>query len=84
MKITLHQTQHKVADFDNIIKYLEEIKTPGVHLFCELYLTGYPLQDLCLQKSFIDAYQNTLKDLKTNSQLSLMVQWDLLYVQCLQ
>ncbi len=63
MKITLHQTQHRVADFDNIIKYLEEIQEPGVHLFSELFLTGYPLQDLCLQKSFIDAYQNSLKEL---------------------
>jgi NAD+ synthase (glutamine-hydrolysing) len=57
MQITLHQTHHTVADFDNIIKYLENITTPGLHLFPELYLTGYPLLDLCLQKSFIGRYQ---------------------------
>lgn len=64
MTITLHQIHHKVADFNNIIKYLEGIKEAGVHVFPELSLTGYPLQDLCLQKSFIDAYQNLLKSVE--------------------
>ncbi len=56
MNTTIHQTHHTVADFDNIFKYLETIKEEGLHLFPELFLTGYPLQDLCLQKSFIDTY----------------------------
>jgi NAD+ synthase (glutamine-hydrolysing) len=34
-----------------------------VHIYPELYLTGYPLQDLCLQKSFIDSYQKHLNEL---------------------
>lgn len=63
MNITLHQTKHQVADFDSIISYLQDIKESGVHLFPELFLTGYPLQDLCLQKSFIDNYQDMLKEL---------------------
>ena len=73
MKITLHQTQLKVADFNNIIGYLDSIKTDGLHLLPELFLTGYPLQDLCLQKSFIDSYQKVLKRLEKKSKTPLMI-----------
>jgi NAD+ synthase (glutamine-hydrolysing) len=55
--IHLHQTHHTVADFGAIFKTLtQELKAEGLHLFPELYLSGYPLQDLVLQRSFIDAY----------------------------
>lgn len=55
--IHLHQTHHTVADFAGIFKSLTELLTgEGLHLFPELYLTGYPLQDLVLQRSFIDRY----------------------------
>lgn len=55
--ITLHQTHHTLADFDAISDYLEKnLKGDSLHLFPELFLTGYPLQDLCLQRSFIDSY----------------------------
>lgn len=67
MKTIIHQTHHSVADFDNIFKYLEEVKANkeiGIHIFPELFLTGYPLQDLCLQKSFISAYQSFLTEIK--------------------
>jgi NAD+ synthase (glutamine-hydrolysing) len=67
MKIKCHQTHHTIADFDNIFKYLEDNvtnKDEGIHLFPELFLTGYPLQDLCLQKSFIDRYLKSLKTLE--------------------
>lgn len=66
MKTIIHQTHHSVADFDNIFKYLEEVKANkeiGIHIFPELFLTGYPLQDLCLQKSFITAYQSFLAEI---------------------
>src|SRR5690606_41011240 len=54
--IHLHQTHHTVADFDAIFKSTTEYLTQeGLHLFPELYLTGYPLQDLVLQRPFIDA-----------------------------
>ncbi len=53
----LHQTHHTVADFHTIFKSVTQLlTTDGLHLFPELFLTGYPLQDLVLQRSFIDAY----------------------------
>lgn len=56
--LTLHQTHHTLADFDGIRNYLESsLKGDSLHLFPELFLTGYPLQDLCLQRAFVDAYQ---------------------------
>lgn len=71
MKIIVHQTHHSIADFDGIYEYIKKtLKSPsassnteGVHLFPELFLTGYPLQDLCLQKSFIDSYLQFLNRL---------------------
>ena len=64
--IHLHQTHHTVADFAAIFKKTTEVlKVDGLHLFPELYLTGYPLQDLVLQRAFIDSYlehQNKLDD----------------------
>ena len=64
MNIVIHQTHHSVADFNNIFKYLEEVTEEGLHIFPELFLTGYPLQDLCLQKSFIDSYLEFIKRLE--------------------
>ncbi len=60
MKITIHQTDHTIGDFEAIYIYCEDIinkNIDGLHLFPELFLTGYPLKDLCLQKNFISAYQ---------------------------
>jgi NAD+ synthase (glutamine-hydrolysing) len=55
--IHLHQTHHTVADFAAIFKHTTEVlKADGLHIFPELYLTGYPLQDLVLQRPFIDSY----------------------------
>nr|MBA2406186.1 hypothetical protein [Bdellovibrionales bacterium] len=55
--IHLHQTHHTVADFAAIFKHtIEVLNSDGLHLFPELYLTGYPLQDLVLQRAFIDSY----------------------------
>lgn len=65
MKIIIHQTHLQVADFDMRLEYLRQnITTPGVHLFPELFLTGYPLQDLCLQKPFVDKYNEFLAEIK--------------------
>lgn len=66
MKTTLHlhQTHHTVADFDGIFKTATEVlKADGLHIFPELYLTGYPLQDLVLTRPFIDAYLEHQKKL---------------------
>lgn len=55
--IHLHQTHHTIADFPAIFNHATEVlQTEGLHLFPELYLTGYPLQDLVLQRAFVDAY----------------------------
>lgn len=65
MKITLHQTHHTVGDFAAIRDYLEQTFAsdfaPGIHLFAELFLCGYPLQDLVLQRDFIDSYAENLR-----------------------
>lgn len=67
MQLNLHQTHHEIGDFEAIFKYLtttfqgENLK--GLHVFPELFLTGYPLQDLVLQKNFIDDYLAFLSDL---------------------
>lgn len=56
-QLILHQTHHLLADFDEIFKStVELLHGEGLHLFPELYLTGYPLQDLVLQRAFIDSY----------------------------
>ncbi len=64
--ITFHQTHHKIADFSNIFKYLKDIckNASGINLFPELFLTGYPLKDLCLYPEFITRYNEFLKDLE--------------------
>jgi NAD+ synthase (glutamine-hydrolysing) len=66
MNLTIHQTHHTIADFDAIFEYLttyfkDKDKCEGLHVFPELFLTGYPLQDLCLNKNFIEKYQNLLR-----------------------
>ncbi len=67
MQINLHQTHHEIGDFEGPFKYItssfSKNALSGIHLFPELFLTGYPLQDLVLQKSFIDDYQSFLADL---------------------
>lgn len=71
MQLFLHQTHHQVADFKSIGEYLiSHSRTQGLHLYCELYLTGYPLQDLCLQKPFIENYLELLSEI--NNQFKAM------------
>lgn len=63
MEYIIYQSHHQLADFESIrkdiLKTLEHYKkpsTPRLIIGPELLLTGYPLQDLCLQKSFYDQY----------------------------
>ena len=67
MKLYIHQTHHSVGDFNSIFNYIKNIlqkeKLEGLHLFPELFLTGYPLQDLCLQKQFINKYNDFLEEI---------------------
>jgi NAD+ synthase (glutamine-hydrolysing) len=69
MQIHLHQTHHTIADFPAIFQTLKSsLQRTGIHLFPELFLTGYPLNDLCLNASFIQHYQRLLQDINLWSQ----------------
>ncbi len=67
MQINLSQTHHEIGDFEEIFKELTETlsrpNSKGLYLFPELFLTGYPLQDLVLQKSFYKEYLHLLEDI---------------------
>ncbi|MFZ4714150.1 MAG: NAD+ synthase [Bacteriovoracaceae bacterium] len=68
MRIKLHQTQHTLADFEGVLSYLKSIpveKEKTLHLFPELFLTGYPLKDLCLTRPFIEAYEFFLEEVRS-------------------
>ncbi len=75
MQLNLHQTHHEIADFEGIFKYLtttfQQGNLEGIHIFPELFLTGYPLQDLPLKKTFIDDYLAFLEDLSLWSERQL-------------
>lgn len=75
MQLNLHQTHHEIADFEGVFRYLtttyQKGNAEGLHLYPELFLTGYPLQDLVLKKTFIDDYQALLSDLSTWSERQL-------------
>jgi NAD+ synthase (glutamine-hydrolysing) len=85
MQLNLHQTHHEIGDFESVFKYLttnfSNGNQHGLHIFPELFLTGYPLQDLVLQKTFIDDYQAFLSDIslwsvnqfKANKPLALLM-----------
>ena len=66
MKINIHQTHHTIGDFETIKECIFEVlksSEDGLHLFPELFLCGYPLQDLCLQRTFIQDYLSCLEDI---------------------
>ncbi len=65
MQIILHQSQHQIGDFEQIFQDLKlsiKNRPQGIVIFPELYLTGYPLQDLVLQKEFISRYLEYLQE----------------------
>ncbi|MBT7610288.1 MAG: NAD(+) synthase [Bacteriovoracaceae bacterium] len=68
MQIHLHQTHHDIADFHGIFNTFKFklngiAENHGIHLFPELFLTGYPLADLVVQRPFIDSYLKFLKQI---------------------
>ncbi len=72
MHLCLHQTHHAIGDLDSTFGELKEVlrgdlssssSAPTLHLYPELYLTGYPLQDLIWHKAFIDSYLQHFKEL---------------------
>lgn len=44
---------------------LSSNRNPQLHVFSELFLAGYPLQDLCLQRPFINRYLEHLDQINT-------------------
>lgn len=68
MKIIIHQAQALRGDFEDSFGQVQKCiseKSSTLHLFPEMFLCGYPLQDLCLQQIFISAYQKKLVELST-------------------
>ena len=66
MQLHCHQTHHTIADFEAIFSYLGNVLKGGrggLHLFCECFLTGYPLADLCLQKGFMERYEKHTRNI---------------------
>ena len=63
--IRLHQTHQSIGDFPafsrQLKKVVEQSKENTLHLFPEMYLTGYPLADLCLQRTFFNRYMESLQ-----------------------
>lgn len=83
MKYVIYQSHHQLADFESIrrdiLKFFDLYKNtlePTLIIGPELMLTGYPLQDLCLQKSFYEQYLQHLNFLEMNI-LSMPVQENL-------
>lgn len=85
MNIFLHQTDIIIGDFTSRRKYIESIllrepKEEELHLLPELFLIGYPLQDLCLQKPFYGQYLKLVKELnqfskslKSNPKIKILI-----------
>ncbi|MBT5095236.1 MAG: NAD(+) synthase, partial [Halobacteriovoraceae bacterium] len=72
MQIHCYQTKHSIADFEGFFETLWSALISkdgaGLHLFPELFLCGYPLQDLCLERSFLSGYNKLLLRVNTESQ----------------
>ncbi|MER6130088.1 NAD+ synthase [Streptomyces sp. NPDC001795] len=69
LRLALNQIDSTVGDLagnaEAIVRWTRHSAEQGAHLvaFPEMVLTGYPVEDLALRSSFIDASRATLKDL---------------------
>lgn len=66
LAIHLHQTHLALGDLKGSSEYLINLLDkggPGLHLLPELFVTGYPLQDLCLHRAFIEKVLSTHRQL---------------------
>ena len=64
IQLILHQTHHIIGDFTGVFDYMKKAHTEkGIHIFPELFLTGYPLKDLCLQQPFFGQYLKFIENL---------------------
>ncbi|MGI5281791.1 NAD+ synthase [Nonomuraea polychroma] len=68
LRIALAQTNPTVGDLaanaDRMIAWTRDAAERGAHLvvFTEMFLTGYPVEDLVLRTSFVDASIRTLEE----------------------
>jgi NAD+ synthase (glutamine-hydrolysing) len=69
LRIALAQVNPTVGDLagnaDLVVEWTRKAVEAGAHLvaFPEMVLTGYPIEDLALRKSFVEASQQTLAEL---------------------
>ncbi|MFC6062224.1 NAD+ synthase [Streptomyces ochraceiscleroticus] len=69
LRLALHQTDFCVGDIarnaETIVRRTREAAGQGAHLaaFPEMALTGYPVEDLALRPSFVEASRGALRDL---------------------
>ncbi|MEV0311794.1 NAD+ synthase [Nonomuraea fuscirosea] len=68
LRIALAQTNPTVGDLsanaDRLVAWTRDAAERGAHLvvFTEMFLTGYPVEDLVLRTSFVDASIDTLEE----------------------
>ncbi|MGN9839677.1 NAD+ synthase [Nonomuraea sp. H19] len=68
LRIALAQTNPTVGDLaanaDRLVAWTRDAAERGAHLvvFTEMFLTGYPVEDLVLRTSFVDASIRTLEE----------------------
>jgi NAD+ synthase (glutamine-hydrolysing) len=68
LRIALAQTNPTVGDLssnaDKLVAWTRDAAERGAHLavFTEMFLTGYPVEDLVLRTSFVDASIRTLEE----------------------
>ncbi|MGP3962645.1 NAD+ synthase [Nonomuraea sp. 3N208] len=68
LRIALAQTNPSVGDLtanaDRLVAWTRDAAERGAHLvvFTEMFLTGYPVEDLVLRTSFVDASIRTLEE----------------------
>ena len=68
LRIALAQTNPTVGDLtanaDRLVAWTRDAADRGAHLvvFTEMFLTGYPVEDLVLRTSFVDASIRTLEE----------------------
>jgi NAD+ synthase (glutamine-hydrolysing) len=68
MEILLHQTENIIGSFESKVNQLKQALDSthdlSLHLYPELFLSGYNLQDLCLSKPFIKKYLTLLAEIE--------------------
>lgn len=64
MDLYLYQTHQVIGDFKACLEEIQAtIKLDGLHIFPEMYLTGYPIKDLAVQRLFIEKYLHFLNQI---------------------